>query len=355
MNILDIPERLSEVDPKGTLATLLLFPDQVKQAWDEVNKIEFPKKLRGARNVVLAGMGGSALPGVILKSLESKLLKVPFEIVSRGELPAYVDGETLVILSSYSGETAETLKCAQQAIAKTERIFVFTTGGKLAQFSIQKHLESYRPLPIFNPSALPRFSLGYSLTTFLAVLRRLGYLGLNQRTITSLVRELEAGSKSFGPTSLGVNNQAKQLAETMGNVLPILVGAAHLSGAAVAVQTMLHETAKTLAFEAEIPELNHHLLEAFSFPTFLRRRTKFIFFSSRYYSRDVQRRIKLTKVVLDKQRVGWSEVELLGPTRLHETYKLIQIGGFSAFYLAVSCGIDPGSTPWVDYLKKHLG
>jgi glucose/mannose-6-phosphate isomerase len=355
MNILDSPGKIREADSQVTLTTICSFADQVRQAWGEVNKLELPQKLRGAKNIILAGMGGSALPGIILKSLETSLLRVPFEIVSGNNLPGYANNDTLVILSSYSGTTAETLRCSRRAIEITDRLFVYTTGGELARWSKNNKIPSYQPYPIFNPSAQPRFSLGYSLTCFLALLTRLGYLRLNRRTISPLIDLLHRQNALYEPDNPSATNPAKQLAISLVNTFPILIGGPHLAGAVTAVRNMFHETAKTIAIDFEVPELNHHLLDSLSYPDFLPSRLEFVVFRSSNYTRDVKKRIQLTSQVLDKRKIKWTVADVSAPTPLYEVFKVVQFGGFVVFYLAVLNGVDPAAVPWVDYFKKKLG
>ena len=119
-------------------------------------------------------------------------------------------------------------------------------------------------------------------------------------------------------------------------------------------RNMLHETAKSFAFVEEIPELNHHLMESLSFPNYLPQKTRFIFFTSHYYSKDVKRRIRLTTEVLSKKRIFWEEFRVDGASPIHDAYKILCLSGFLSFYLAILYGVDPVATPWVDYFKEKL-
>jgi len=126
---LDSEKDIERFDKGKMLASIRLFPDQVKQAWEEINSLEVPKACYLAKNVVVCGMGGSALGGRIVDSLLTDRVRVPIEIFNQYDIPYYVGKDSLVIVSSYSGNTEETVSAAHQALSKGAKVFGVTTGG----------------------------------------------------------------------------------------------------------------------------------------------------------------------------------------------------------------------------------
>ena len=339
---------------ESVIASLDFLPAQIEQSWAEVDKISLRFSVKGIENIVVAGMGGSALGGEILKGLEAHLLRKPIEIVRDYSLPGYVDQNSLIILSSYSGATEEITTIAKETLKKTNKIFIFTTGGNLADFAAKHNLSVYDPTPIFNPSDLPRLSLGYSLTTLLSLFNKLSLLKMNSRRLRSLISLLVSYRDRYRPSVPTKGTPAKKLALTLIDRLPVLVGGTHLFGSISAARNMFHETGKTFAVSYPLPELNHHLLESLSFPKDVTRRLTFLLLLSRFDYKAVKQRARITATVLEKRNIAFEPINIIGRTPLEEVYWLIQFFGYVTFYLAILYGVDPGRTPWVDYLKESL-
>jgi len=176
---LDDLEQISKLDASNLLGSIEALPDQLKQAWEEVFQTSMPEDLLNVKNVVVSGMGGSALGGRIIDSLILDRANTPIEISTEYRLPNYVGPDSLVIISSYSGNTEETLSSAHDAIKKNAKIFVVTTGGKIAQLAKEEGLPSYIFNPIHNPSNQPRMGIGYSIGAVLALLVKGKYIQMS--------------------------------------------------------------------------------------------------------------------------------------------------------------------------------
>jgi glucose/mannose-6-phosphate isomerase len=352
MSVLDQPEMMAKNDSLNILGSVREFPDQILQSLEETGFLHLPVSLQGAKRIVFGGMGGSALPGEIIKSLPG--LKVPFTVVSDYHQPDWLDSETLVILASYSGNTEETLSLAREVIKKSSRIIVFTTGEALAAFAAYHHLTVYLPKPIHNPSGQPRTSLGYFVTALAVVLTRLHYLKTNLRAFSGIIKDLLTWEKRLASDQPLAVNPAKQLAERTEKKTLLLISAEHLNGTALAVRNMIHETAKTFATTAVVPDLNHHLLEGLSFPADLGVNLTVISFFSTLYSKVIRRRLQVTQEIFTRQHIEWITVDLSARTRLEDVYRLLIFGGYFSYYLAMLYGVDPGPIPKVDYLKIQL-
>ena len=354
MSVLDDLQSINKLDKSNVYGSFVALADQIKDAWTSVNKLELPKECALAKNVVLAGMGGSALGGRVVKSLAGDRLRAPFEVVNDYHLPAYVGKDSLVILSSYSGTTEEVLSCGNQALSKQAGIFVIATGAKLQAFAQENSLPGYIIDPRFNPSNQPRMAVGYAIVAVLALLARCEFIYLRQdemknveSTVRGFIQEfiIEVGEK---------DNLAKKIAARLRNKMAILVASEHLVGAAHVFKNQLNENSKTFSALFELPELNHNLMEGLRNPAEAKRFWHFLFFESDSYFESVSKRYKITEDVVNRNEVGFSVYKLRSPDKLEQIFELITLGSFINFYLAMLYGIDPAPIKWVDYFKQEL-
>lgn len=354
MNLLGNDQKIKEIDRSGVLSSIELLPFQIKQAWDEVFRIRIPAEFKKVRDIVVAGMGGSALGARIIDSLSFEVLDVPLEIVNGYHLPAYADKDSLVIISSYSGNTEETVSCCLEAIKRKCQIFVICTGGKLGKLAKNKNLPAYIFRPKFNSSKQPRLGLGYSITAQLALLSKAGLVRLSQAQISEVINYLDNLKANLTITSSSKKNLAKKAALSLRDKIIVFFSAEHLIGAAHAAKNMLNESSKAFAVRFSIPEANHHLLEGLSFPIENQKVLKFLFLESDFYDPEIKKRIRVTKEVIEKNGLPHQSLKIKGRTRLMQVFETIYLGGFISFYLAILYRVDPAPIPWVDFFKKKL-
>lgn len=356
MNSLDDLKKIRSIDKKNALDSIKQLPDQIKQAWNESSQINFPGEYKDIENIVISGMGGSNYGTRIIKSLYdgAQMTRVPIELVNNYWLPGYVNEKTLVILSSYSGTTEETLACGLQAKEKGAKIAGISSGGPLSDFLKLNHCPSYIFNPMHNPCAQPRIGVGYMVTGLLGILSNLGFIPVEGSEINSIFSFLYDKSREIEETVYTDKNSVKQLAVKLVDFLPVIIVADFLEGASYAIRNPFHETAKQFALQFVIPELNHHLLEGLSFPKQLKKCLYFIFFSSEIYDKRNLKRLKLTQEVISKNNILSTTIQLKGQTALTQVFELLQWGAWITFYMAILHDIDPSEIPWVDYFKKKL-
>ncbi len=332
-------------DSLGIKASLEQFPQQFAQVAQDIAAQAVPAECNLVKNIVLAGMGGSALAGRVVKSLEQQLLKIPFEISTEFHLPAYVDNKSLVIISSYSGNTEETLSALQEALQRHAAVYILSSGGKLAEVAQSNHLPAYVYQPKYNPAGQPRMGLGYSLAAVLFLLARC---------------QLIPGEKLSGLADFLTKQaqeamgQGQDLAQAAVNHSVVLMASEHLVGSAHVVKNMLNENAKNMAVMFDIPEANHHLLEGLSFPKSNPQNYFFVMLKSTKYRLEVLRRYAITAEVIGKQQITVSDMPLTGDDHLQESVAVIQTGAWWSYHLATLNHVDPGPIPWVDYFKDQL-
>jgi glucose/mannose-6-phosphate isomerase len=351
---LDSQKEIEEFDKGKILASIRMLPDQIEQAWEEIKNIDIPKPCYRAKNVVICGMGGSALGGRIVDSLTVDRVRTPVEIFTEYDIPSYTNPETLVILNSYSGNTEETLSAAHQALSAKANILGITTGGKLAKFLDKEDLPAYIYEPKANPSAQPRMGLGYSISATMSLLAKCGFIQMTHDDVYSLVVLIRNFIKEFEVDIRLHDNIAKKTAQKLKNKLPVIISARHLKGVSHAFKNQLNENSKVTSFMFDLPELNHHLLEGLRFPAKARETLHFFFFDSDLYSDKINRRVKLTKEVIEKNGYHYGSYPLRSDKKLSQIFEVLCFGSFVSFYLAIIYGVDPSKIPWVDYFKERL-
>jgi len=353
-SLLDDREQLAKLDISGVLRSVEQLPEQIEQTWATAKTIQVPEEYRRITRVVVSGMGGSALGAHVIKTLYKSSLKMPLEIVNGYDLPGYVNDQTLVVLSSYSGTTEETLQTAQEAEKKAAKIAVITAGGALQQLAEKKGYPLFFIEPKHNPSNQPRMAIGYSVFGQLGLLHALGVISLSDAEVRSVLDLLRRNAANLSPEEKD-RNTAKFLAFSCVDTMPILVSAEHLEGAAHVFNNQINENAKNMTAMLNIPEMNHHFMEGLSFPTAMKENVRFLFVNSTLYHPRVQSRFPLTREVAERAGFQCETIQATAKTKLEQVWEIIQLGAYTNFYLAMLNDIDPAPIPTVDWFKEQLG
>lgn len=354
MHVLDDERRRKTIDREDVLAALALLPAQARDAWAATHRLPLGV-MRGIKRIVVAGMGGSALGAHIARSVYRESLAVPFEIVNGYTLPGGVERHTLVVLSSYSGTTEETLAVATAARKQKAALLGMCTGGPLAAFFKRNNVPSYVFSPTQNPGNQPRMGLGYGLFGVLGLLRAAGLLPKSvaadvPRAITALDRAVTG----YGMRIPYEKNRAKKMAVSLQGSELLSVGAEHLEGSVHALTNQTNETGKQFACWFPLPELNHHLMEGLAYPRQLKRTMQAVFFSSSLYHPRVQERFALTEEVVRKNGLRTQEWHSAETTKLAQAAELLAFGGALTYYLGILHRENPSAVRWVDYFKQRL-
>lgn len=353
ISVLENREAIKKIDPDNALASAESIADQVKQVWEEQDQIDL-SGYKNIANIVVAGMGGSALGTDFIRNLYKAELPVSLEICKDYSLPNYVGKNTLVILSSYSGSTEETLNCAKEAEQKGAMIAVVTAGSKLAQLAKDKHYPSYIINPKFNPSNQPRMATAYNIMAIILMLKKLELIKFEEEDFHQVLDAVNVTTQRCLAEVPQDKNQAKILAYLFVERRPILVGGEFLEGALHIGANQLNENAKIYADYKIIPELNHHLLEGLTFPKSNALNHFFVFFQSDLYRSEVQKRISLTQKALEKTSIESIEIKLESESKLMQAFELITLGTFANLYLSYLEGVNPCPIPMVDWFKAQL-
>lgn len=353
MNILDDIEEFKKLDPSRTLDSIQAFPKQLEHAWKQSQKIIPPAEFKKAKNVIVTGMGGSALGGRITKSLFEDEIKIPFFINTEYQLPGFINSETLVIVASYSGNTEETLSSFNHAKKAKTMIFGITTGGKLGE-EIRHGLPGLIFQPKYNFLGYPKTAIGYSLGTLLGVLSKMELINLTSKQFFQDLNEFKKIQKNFLAETPFRQNSAKKLAKYLQGKIGVFVASEHLKGAAWTAKNQINENAHSHALLFDLPEMNHHLVEAFNNPIKVKPLLAYLFLSSPDYFSRLNAHYQVSQQILKKIKSPNQQYQTECRNKLAQAFEIIQLGGFISFYLSVLNNQDPGPEPWIIYLKKHL-
>ena len=327
------------------LETIRLYSKQLNQSWQEIQKINFPEEYKNVENVVFCGMGGSGLGERMVDSLYEREMKVPMELFSGYSLPRYASEKSLLILSSYSGNTEEIMACAKEAKERNTKVIGISTGGDLAKFLEEENYPNCVFEPKYNPSGQPRMALGYSAGSLLCILGKLNLIDFSEEKLNQALAGMKLGNNLEKATTFAKNLEEK---------IVLIIASEHLVGTAHAIKNMFNESAKTMAAFFDLPELNHYLMEGLAYPKSNKENLKFIFVESSLYGKRVQKRYPLTRDVVRKQDISYLEIKLRGETKMAQTFELLTLGSLMVYALTKIYGIDPIKIPWVDYFKKEM-
>lgn len=342
-------ERFSGPDPEDMRRHIQGLPDQLQAGWT-LGERQPPLPGGKPRLVLVAGMGGSAIGADLVAAYAGPGLPVPF-IVWRGYgLPAYVDRETLVILSSHSGNTEETLSAYDAARRAGARTLAITTGGELAR----RCEKDDAPLWRFEHVGQPRTAVGFSFALVLAALSRGGLTAAAGGEIQAAAQAMRQQQASLEPGSPVAHNPAKRMAGQLIDRMPLIVGGGLLAPVARRWRTQIAELAKAVAQFEELPEADHNMVAGVGYPEALIGRTMAIFLRAGLDLPRLAERSEATRQVLMVEGFNTDAVDAAGSTRLAQQWTCLHYGDYVAYYLALAYGVDPTPVAAIEDLKARL-
>lgn len=321
-----------------------------EKQWQQLQiTFDLPAIEGAIENVVHAGMGGSALWGLVSKSWPG--YTVPFELSRDYDIPSYVSEKTLFIASSYSGNTEETLSALEQAEARQAKIAIITGGGKLAEIAQEKGY----PVALLPKVEQPRFALLAGFKALITLLERAGLVSADaaEQTLQATSEFLKSALEAWGPTVPTSNNPAKQLAQELMGKSPVIYAGPKLFPAAYKWKISFNENAKNVAWCNELPEFNHNEFNGWvSHP--IDKPYAVVDLRSNLEHPRVQKRFEVTERLLSGKRPRTHVVDAHGETLLEQLVWTIAFGDFVSLYLALLNGINPTPVEFVEKFKKAL-
>jgi len=303
------------------------------------------------RRLVVVGMGGSAIAGGFLKSLVEREGPCQVHVSRHYEPPGWLGDDDVLVFSSYSGETEETLAAYESVRGRTPRSCVLATGGTLARLAAKDGV----PVAALPEGMPPRAALGYSFST-LAMIS--GHLGLLADAGARLARAAdEAGRLAFacGRNVVVSRNPAKQLAIRLaGRAIILIANERTLYPAALRWKGQLNENAKHLAWVSPLPEMNHNEVDGFVNPAGIVPRLAALLFSDPSDHPRIVRRLGWLRTYLKRRGLRVETVTAVGDDPMTRLVRCVLLGDFVSYFLALRDGADPSALPGVEALKRAL-
>jgi len=333
-----------EYDISGMKEKIKGLPDQIMNSWEKGQSVEIKGK---PRNLVVTGMGGSGIAGDLLSDLLFQDLGIPL-MVNRGyDLPFFVNEETLLFVSSYSGNTEETLCSLNEGLRRKAIIVVFTSDGEIAKTAEHNNL----PRIEFPTGYPPRSALGFSFFSMLGLIKKFFAISLDNKDIENLILTLS----KLRDKLTRQNNEITTLAETLVNQIPLIYITQRLRSVAFRWQTQINENSKTFAHINVIPEANHNEIVGLKFPRAKIKQMHLILLrTENYENKQIKKRLRITEDLLKNSVGNITTVNADGNNKLEDMFSLIYKGDFLSYYISRILKIDPTPVKRIDLLKRRL-
>jgi glucose/mannose-6-phosphate isomerase len=341
---------MNSKDPENMLAYIDALPDDLEKAWAFGQAYDLPE-LPKIKKVCIAGMGGSAIGGDMLASYLARGGKVPLVSWRNYGLPDWACGkDTLVICSSHSGNTEETLSAFEQALKNGCSILAFTTGGEL-----EKRARAVgKACWIFEHHGQPRTAIPFTFGILLGFLQRMGLAEFDASEISEAATVMRAQRELLTASSAVHQNPARRLGGQLLGRNVIILGAGENEVIARRWKGQIAELAKAWASFEGLPEMNHNALAGLEAPENLFEKTSAIFLRATMDHPRNQIRIDHTMQQFLIAGMAVDPVQAVGSGRLAQMWSLLQFGDYVAYYLALDYGVDPTPIAALNALKKKL-
>ncbi len=345
------PDQIRRLDHSAYLDLLMTFPRQLVRAGQIVAEATIDRPARPINKVLVAGMGGSAIGGDLLRTYLLDDLSVPLLVHRDYSLPPFVDADTLVLLSSYSGETEETLSACERALQNKSLIVAIASGGSLAERATREGF----PLIRIPGGLPPRAAVGYSFVALLGCLVKIGLVNDRAADLEETVELLERQKSSYGIEAEAPENLAKQLAANLFGKFPVLYAWARPYGAVAARwRGQLAELGKQLSSHHLLPEMNHNEIAGWQHPAGILSQAVVVLLRDRDEPERIRRRMVLTGRFLASRADRVVDVWASGRSLLARLFSLVYLGDFVGYYLAALNGVDPTPIESIEQFKSRL-
>jgi glucose/mannose-6-phosphate isomerase len=347
--MMDVREAQEKLDKKNMLGLVQAFPSQMADAWriGEAFSKSLPK--HSFQRVLLCGMGGSAIGGDMVRSCMGNRLRVPLIVTRDYEVPSYLPEGALCIISSYSGNTGETLAAFESIRDKAGSILAITSGGKLQTICEREGIPFCR-IPGGMP---PRAAIAYSFFPIAHALWRMGLADFDEEEYPEAMERLKRCCADYSIEN--PENQALELARKVCGRIPfIYAGGVLLEAVARRWSGQINENGKSLAHFAVFPELDHNEIVGWETPRELLKRIMIVSLEDREDHEMAKRQREICLDVIKPLSGEVIRIEAEGNGRLARILSTMILGDFMSVYLALLNGVDPTPVEKIDYLKARL-
>ena len=325
---------LADFDTQDMYSILKNFPNQIKKGWELGENVKVVEPDR----IIITGMGGSALPGEILKSYLTKNFKIPIEINRNYQLSENITSKTLAFAISYSGNTEETINAFRQANRKSCQLIAISSGGKLEELS-KKLNKDFIKVP---SGVQPRIGYGYLFFPILRVLQNSGLIPNQENHIKELIEKLRKDL---------YKKSASDISERLLGKIPLIYSSERMYAIAYKWKINFNENSKIHAFCNFFPELNHNEMVGY---TNLNGEYYVIIIKDENDEMKIRKRMELTKKLIHLKKSPVLDLELKGSSDLVKIFSTIYLGDWTSYYLALRNKTDPTPVKIIEDFKKKL-
>lgn len=341
-----ISEFIKKYDSSNQYDVLKKTYKQIEFAWN--NKIDLSSvKKKGINSVVVTGMGGSAISADLFVNFFKDELKIPFIVNRSYTLPDFADKNTLLIISSYSGNTEETISVFKSALKTKCRIVCITTGGKIEKIAKKNMIPVVKILPGYHP----RYALGLSFFSLLKVLSKLKIIVVKPSLINSIIKLYKNRAVLYSKEKNPALSCAEQI---LGNIPVIYSVEDYTSSVGYRLKCQFNENSKLLAFHGILPEMNHNEIvgwESFDEKQF---HTKVINIVDKEYPSRITKRFNIMSELISEGNAEVINLESKEKSFEVRLMDLIYLCDWITYYTAVLRGYDPSEIRNIDLLKERL-
>jgi glucose/mannose-6-phosphate isomerase len=352
-DVLDNLEEIRRIDRSDMASLIAGLPGQLEKSADIFGMVRWPGwTAADFDHVAVLGMGGSAIGGDLVRVYLSDSLSIPMSVVRDYRLPRSVSARTLVIASSYSGYTEETLSAVGEAYARGCAIIALSSGGEVGRLAV----EYGWPWVKFPGGFPPRTALGYGFSVLYLILAKIFDLPHPAQQLQDLAGFLAGRNAGLAPQTLRKDNYAKELAARIHGRIPVIYGASGLMGiAALRWKGQICENAENLAVAGEAPEFNHNEIVGWGLPDGSSNALIAIMLQSPDDHPRITRRFEIVRSLFKQKEIPAEIIAASGEDRLQHLFSVIQLADWVSYYLAILNGRDPTAVEAIDFLKRMIG
>ena len=347
--MLDKLNNIQSIDKSNFFSVIKEFPLQIEKILNENKAIIQNKKTNSSnyKNILFCGMGGSAIGGDLLKSMIGNKISIPIIVNRDYILPNWVNNTTLIILSSYSGNTEEIISCYDECIIKEFHPIIIASNGKLLDNAKQKHFQ-YGKIP---KGLMPRAALGYSISILFKIFNELKIIKYTElQKLIASIEPLKLKSKCYSNINDN-DNSAIALALKIFNKFNIIYTSSNMEVVGMRFRAQLAENAKILSSHFIFPEQNHNEIEAFKNIHINGINILWIYDSDNH--KKVLKRMNITSSIVG-DKVENHSIEFKGDNFYERELKIIYFLDWVSFYCAIFNNTDPNPIDNILKLKSLL-
>jgi len=350
---LDKLKNIKKYDQNDMASILEAFALQCQEALAIADKVIMPIAYQKKKfeNIVFCGMGGSAIGAALIKDILRHELNIPMFVCQQYTLQAFVNKASLIVISSYSGNTEETVSCFNDALKRKAPMIVISSGGKLEGLA-KKHRVPFLKIHGDYP---PRCALGFSFFCGLKILSKLKLIGNMSKDISETVKILDDLGVLMVPAVKIGHNEPKKIAQMLMNRFIVIYSSSEFSEAvSVRFKGQLAENSKTFSSVNFIPELNHNEIEGWNKPAAMLKNTAVIFLEDRNELKKIRCRFRATKKTIKPTGCKIITLVATGKSKMAKIFSLIYFCDWVSYYLAIINNVDPYPVKRIEKLKKDL-